>query len=88
MGVSKSASLDWPVLTIIQVVNARDAERNARDAYADALARGWPYPEARRAYLIALQQHAAADARRLNPVGMGRTLFGETGALSHGRNDD
>jgi hypothetical protein len=61
MRVSKSASLNWAFLSTIQVVNARDAEHTARAAYADALAHGRPYHEARRAYFGALQQHAAAD---------------------------
>jgi hypothetical protein len=58
MRVSKSASLNWAFLSIIQVVNARDAEHTARSAYADALAHGRHYHEARRAYFGALQLHS------------------------------
>jgi uncharacterized protein (TIGR02996 family) len=59
MRVSKSVSLN--AVIIIQGVNARDAEHTARAAYADALAHGRPHPEARRAYFVALRQHAPAD---------------------------
>ena len=60
MRLSESVSLNATI--IVQAGNARDAEHAARAAYADALAHGRPYPEARRAYFVALRQHAATDA--------------------------
>ena len=42
---------------ITQVIDIRDAENAARAAYADALAQGRSYQEARHAYAVALEKH-------------------------------
>jgi hypothetical protein len=50
-----------------QVVDISHAERAARVAYADALAHGRSYHEARHAYAATLREHAAIHRKTKRP---------------------